>query len=558
MVDDLNNHLLSDDLWANVVPMNLTIPRPYQTEAVQAVLKEWREHRSCMATVATGGGKTLIAALLASMVKDRGRILFLANRNELCSQPVAVFKQMTQVRPELEKADDYAGLDSQIVIGSVQTMSRAKRLERFASDHFSYIIADEAHMSAAESWKRIFDRFPQAKLLGITATPFRADAKKLTDIFEVEAYRKDLLALVDEGYLVNPDHVDKLSTAIDLANVRVKKSVEGMDYDLQDAADAIEPWFIEIAKEIAQKHAQRHILAFLPLIASSQKFVAACVAAGLNAVHVDGDDPERDRKLTDFREGKIQLLSNSNLLHTGIDIPQCDATLNLRPTKSKVLYCQIVGRSTRTVPGLIDNLDSTGERLQAIAGSAKPRAYIIDPLWLTKDHDLCTPAFLVAQNEEEAYEMRKRAPGSYSLRSLRDEVQREREEAIRRRLINVATFRQGKVDAKYFAACAPEARDLHILSYEPVYGWETQAPTTLSRAALESRGIDPETVTSEGEARTIIRAINIRRYRRLPEIRHLGWIMEEVPEDILWRLTNKDLQRFIDRKAHGPAKSRPL
>lgn len=534
-------NLINQGLWDNVGQMK--VPRPYQTEAVNAVLKEWQSHRSCMATVATGGGKTLIAAMLSSMVKDRGRILFLANRNELCIQPLATFTQVTGLRPALEKAESMAPLDSQIVIGSVQTMSRKKRLERFSPEHFDYIIADEAHMSAADSWRRIFTHFSNAKLLGITATPFRSDAKKLTDIFEVEAYRKELLNLVDEGYLVNPDHVDKLSTAISLANVRVKKGVDGTDYDLQDAADVIEPYFAEIAKELAERHSERHILAFLPLVASSQKFVKACLNAGLNAVHIDGEDPEREQKLEAFRNGQIQLLSNSNLLHTGIDLPVCDSTLNLRPTKSKVLYCQIVGRSTRTVPGLIDGIYSVPLRLAAIATSAKPRAYIIDPLWLSTDHDLVTPSFLVAPDEDTAFEMRQRSSKSYSLRGLLSHIQAEREEAIRRRLAAVANFRTGKVPAKFFAACTHQQE---LLDYEPIYGWEKQPLKTFTATLLLNRGIDPDTVSCEGEAAKIIRSVNVRRHKGLAEIRHLHLAIERVADEQLWLLTKQDIQKLVD------------
>jgi superfamily II DNA or RNA helicase len=514
--------------------------RPYQTDASIAILSTWAKHRSCITVVATGGGKTLIAAGTAAKIKDKGRVLFLANRNELCSQPLDVFAEQCGIKPALEKATDYAPLDAQVVVGSVQTMSRSKRLERWPKDHFSYIFADEAHGAVADSWKRIFDHFDRAKLCGITATPFRSDSKDLTDIFEVEAYRKDLFSLVDEGYLVDPDHVDKLSSAISLAQVRVKQTTEGKDYDLQDSADAIEPYFDAIAQELKEKHASKHILAFLPLVASSQKFVRACQAAGINAIHVDGEDPLREQKLEAFKKGQITLLSNSNLLHTGVDMPVCDCTLNLRPTKSKTLYCQIVGRSTRTVPGLIDSLSEAPARLQAIAGSQKPKAYILDPLWLSADHDLCTPSFLIAPDEGFANEMHKAAGTSYSLRAVARRIQAEREAAIRRRLEGVARFREGRLPAKYFAA----AIQAHALvNYEPVYAWETQPSTNFSKLLLGKAGIDAESVCSEGEAREVLRAIYKRRNRKLAEIPALALAAERGIED-LWSLTAEQARRI--------------
>jgi superfamily II DNA or RNA helicase len=508
--------------------------RPYQSEAIDAILDTWQKHRSCIAVMATGGGKTLVAAGVAERLRGKGRILFLANRNELCRQPLEVFHHQLGQIPALEKAEHKASLTADIVIGSVQTLSRTQRLERFPKDHFTHVFADECHLSCAPSWQRIFDHFDGAKLCGITATPFRADARLLRDIFQAEAFRKGLFDLVDEGFLVNPDNVEKLTAAINIANLKVKKGADGVDYDLAGAHDAIAPYFEVIANELKAKYSHRHILAFLPLVASSQKFVAACRAAGLNAVHIDGEDPERDAKLQAFKAGQITLLANSNLLHTGVDMPKCDATLCLRPTKSKVLYQQIVGRSTRTLEGTIDGLDSVSARLNAIRVSAKPDALIIDPLWLSHDHDLITPSFLIAENQEQAVEMNKRAGKSYSLRSLRSEIQREREEAIRRRLENVARFREGRLSALYFGACIHASP---IVNYEPVYRWESAPVKNMDRAILSQAGIDPDSVQDQGHARAVIREIYKRRAKGLAEIRSLAPAVESggiTPE--LWKV----------------------
>src|SRR4029077_8529200 len=238
--------------------------RDYQLACCASILKEWRDHRSCIATVATGGGKTLIAAGASKKLVETGRVLFLANRNELCIQPLGAFREQGLIAA-LEKAEDKAPLSARVVIGSVQTLTRKARLERFPKDHFQFIFADEAHGALAESWKRIFNHFETAKVCGITATSFRADGKNLSEIFEVECFRKDLFDLVDEGFLVSPDHVEKLTTAVSLANVRVKKTFEGKAFDVQDSADAIEPYFRAIAQEIKARFDTRHILAFLPL-----------------------------------------------------------------------------------------------------------------------------------------------------------------------------------------------------------------------------------------------------------------------------------------------------
>jgi superfamily II DNA or RNA helicase len=514
--------------------------RDYQAEAVTSILKCWKDNRSCLAVMATGGGKTLVAAATAAQLKDQGRVLFLANRNELCLHPLETFAEQLGFVPALEKAESKASLAARVVIGSVQTLCRANRLERFSPDHFTHIFADEAHMSLGPTWQRIFRHFPEAKLCGITATPFRSDAKDLRDVYEAEAYRKSLFELVDAGWLVNPDNVYRLDAAISLAQVRVKHTTEGKDYDLQEASDAILPYFKAIAEELAQKHASRHILAFLPLIESSKKFVAAARAAGINAVHIDGEYPERAQKLRAFSEGRIQLLSNSNLLHTGVDFPVCDATLMLRPTRSKVLYQQVVGRSTRPLPGTVEGLADDFERQAAILASAKPNALIIDPLWLSSDLDLVTPASLIAENQEEADQMRAlaKAKKAYSLEELKAAVIFNREEAIRRRLENVANFRQGRMDYRYFAA---QTEEHGLLVYEPVYRRELVPPSGFTKGLLRKAGIDPENVFSAGLAKEILQAIGRRRYRQRAEIRQLATLAEtEGVNPQLWQISKYD------------------
>jgi superfamily II DNA or RNA helicase len=509
--------------------------RDYQLRCAGAILTTWKEHKSCIATVATGGGKTLIAAGVSKKLLETGRVLFLANRNELCTQPLGAFREQGIIAA-LEKAESKAPLSAQMVIGSVQTLTRKARLDRFPRDHFQYIFADEAHGALAESWKRIFSHFDQAKICGITATPFRADGKLLSEIFEIEAFRKDLFDLVDEGFLVDPDHVEKLSTAVSLANVRIRRTPEGKDFDVNDAADAIAPYFREIAKEIKARFSERHILAFLPLVASSQKFVQACVEEGINAVHVDGEDPLRSQKLQAFKEGQITILSNANLLHTGVDLPVCDATLNLRPTKSKVLYTQIIGRSTRTAPGTIDGVETVDGRLAAIAASSKPHSIIIDPLWLSLEHDLVSPAFLIAADQEMAEEMAKETKGkhAYSLREIQSRIQEQREAAIRRKLEAAARFRTGMVRADYFAACI---QDHDLVNWQPVYAWEKRArPSNFSRTLLLNAGIDPDSVATEAHARKIMQAIGRRRYKKLAEIRDLAGL----EGNDIWSLTKKE------------------
>jgi hypothetical protein len=189
---------------------------------------------------------------------------------------------------------------------------------------------------------------------------------------------------------------------------------------------------------------------------------------------------------------------------------------------------------------VLSGLSDAPARLQAIASSQKPRAYILDPLWLSADHDLCTPSFLIAPDEKFANEMHQAAGTSYSLRAVARRIQAEREAAIRRRLEGVARFRESRVPAKYFAA----AIQAHALvNYEPVYAWECNPPTSFSCLLLGKAGIDAESVNSEGEAREVLREIGKRRYKKLAEIPTLALAAERGIED-LWSLTAEQARRM--------------
>jgi hypothetical protein len=211
----------------------------------------------------------------------------------------------------------------------------------------------------------------------------------------------------------------------------------------------------------------------------------------------------------------------------------------LRPTKSKVLYAQIIGRSTRTVPGLIDGLDTVPARLAAIAGSSKPRAYVIDPLWLSDDHDLVTPAFMIADSKEEAIEMQKMAGASYSLR----DIQAQREEVIRRRLEATSRFREGKITAEYFAAATGDHALLH---WEPAFKWEQWPVTTFTSRLLSTCGIDTSSVETEGFAQAVKRAVYKRRSQGLPEIHALADVagVRGLNDPSLWTITKRELVRL--------------
>ena len=491
--------------------------RPYQQEAIDAILEGFRSNRKGLLTIPTGGGKNYIAAHVIDFYRRANqRCLFLADRNELITQPLESLSDFVGIQAGVEKAELHCLPEDRVVVGSIQTMVR--RYENFAPDEWGLIICDEAHLSMAPSWQKVLRHFEPAKVLGMSATPFRSDGLELRSFYEAEFYRKTLQDLQDDAYLV-PLMIEELDQEINVADLKVKRGVDGKQFDEAELSERLEPHLERIARELLKKCDGYTILAFLPMIYISQKFVQICNKAGLWSVHVDGDDPERVRKINDFKAGKIRLLSNASLLHTGFDAPACSATLNLTPTFSTVRYQQIVGRSTRSFPGgMIDQpgLESP-DRALAIACSPKPHALIIDPMFQFGQHGLMIPESLSATGAEEAEEMKayRQKAKKRSLQEVNLEFLAEKEAKMLERLRQQKRREEGVMSVQEFAV---RTGNHFLADFTPVYEKEARPITDFDTKLLTNRGIDPESCTCRGQVDLVCRAINIRRAKGLAEI----------------------------------------
>lgn len=495
--------------------------RSYQKEARDAVLAAWGvipgsedTFRSVLVNLPTASGKTIISGLIIEEVKDRGRCLFIADTDELCDQPLRKFSKLFGFRPGLEKAASKASRHADIVIGSAQTLVREKRISRFPRDHFGYIFVDEAHRGSDRN-KKITDYFSEAKVCGQTATAFRRKLADLSDYYESVAYEKGLFDLADEGFL-STIKVLTLPINIDISKVHQTASPDGPDYDKSELDTTIAPFYEEVARQIKKHAANRQIIAFLPLIKSSQEFVTILRAFDINAHHVDGKSPNREFLLEAFARGEFQLLSNSSLLTTGWDCPRVDCLLNLSPTRSVGLFRQKVGRITRLEHGLIDDLpdeDQAEERKQRIAQSAKPDALILDVLWQVDRFGLVGPADLIAANEQERLALQikiSKARDARDLQAVSAEVQEEREQKLKKEAEEQAARRRGVVGVVVdFIAAVLHGRKL--LDYEPTMRWEAQPITDKQRAWCNKNGIDPTSVKDRGHVSALMSLLFMRK-----------------------------------------------
>jgi superfamily II DNA or RNA helicase len=500
--------------------MNPNYPaRDYQEAARQAVVEGLRKVQRGLLVLPTGAGKNFVACLVMESYPSKN-ILFLADRNELIDQPWASINEFLGILAGVEKAAQHCDETDRIVVGSIQTLAR--RYKTFRPDRWDLIVADEAHLSMSESWQNVLGYFGQhARVLGMTATPFRTDGQSLMRFYEAEFYRKTIDNLQDEGWLV-PLEIATMGTGIDINAIQIRKGIEGKKFDEQGVADTIEPYLEAIAKELCKKYQDRVTLAFLPLVEISKKFCAIARKVGLRAEHVDGKDPDREEKVNLFRAGKYQLLTNSQLLHTGFDAPICSATLNLTPMFSSVRYQQIIGRSTRPLKGTVDDPRLNAyERGAAISLSDKPDSIIFDPMFQFAEHGLMIPEALSASSAEEAQEIRakRQRTGETNLQQAQRDYVLEKEREMLERLETQRRERQQREeDVMSVQEFALRTSNFPLATYIPVYSQETGPLKPFDKILLKQRGLDPESVTSRGQADLACRAVNIRRAKGMAEI----------------------------------------
>lgn len=467
--------------------------RPYQQEAVAAIRETWGTGiDKTLLVLPTGTGKTVVfSQVAADRVWQGGNVLILAHREELLQQAADKLQRTTGLASAVEKAEQTA-VDAweNVTVGSVQTLQNENRLALFSRSHFDTIIVDEAHHAVSPGYRKVLDYFDKAKVLGVTATADRGDKRNLGEVFDTIAYEYTLPKAIRDGYLV-PIKALTLPLDIDLGGVKVQSG----DYQAAALGTALEPYLDRIAELMAEHCKGRKVVVFLPLIATSQKMRDLLIKHGMTAAEVNGQSPDRAQILQDFHDGKYQVLCNSMLLTEGWDEPAVDCIVCLRPTKVRALYAQIVGRGTRLHPGKKDLL-------------------LLDFLWHTDRHDLCRPAHLVCENTDisrrvaEILAEESQKDGGGDLLELEEQAEsaatEEREEALRKQLEEQRRKQKKLVDPLQFEMSITVGGK--VSEYVPdLNDLRAQAPATESQLAyLESKGIDPGTVTCAGHASKLI------------------------------------------------------
>lgn len=307
--------------------------RDYQLSLIDSVRKAYRNGKQAPCIVLPcGGGKSVIVAEIARRTTRKGnRVLFLVHRKELCDQIFRTFKNW--------------GVDMHLcTIGMVQTISR--RITKTKAP--ALIITDENHHSKAASYRKIYDAFPDARRIGVTATPVRLDGSGLADVNDELVVGVDAKWLIRNHYLSPYDYY--APSVVDLTEVKTSKG----EYDSRSAEKVMlkKAVFGDVISNYLKLAKGKQAICYCTTIRHSQEMEKAFNEAGIDARHIDGNTPkpERDKIIEMFRNGQLDILCNVDLISEGFDVPDCECAILLRPTKSLTLYIQQSMRCMRFKP----------------------------------------------------------------------------------------------------------------------------------------------------------------------------------------------------------------
>lgn len=321
--------------------------REYQQEALDS-LSEMRANKETIALLyhATGTGKTVTAVMDAK--RCGGRVLFVAHTMELVNQAFATFESLWNNVSVGKFADSIKDTETHVVCGSIQSV--ALNLDMFKENAFDYIIIDEAHHASADTYQKVLAYFQPKFILGLTATPERADDTNILEIFKNTAHKLDIQTAVEIGALV-PVRCIRIHTNIDMTKVRfnsVQYNIRDLDVKIcvTERNQLIVDTWLEYVKN-------RRTVVFCASVKHAEQVAQLFKNAEVSAIAVSGGmkTSERNEHLAKFADGDIKVLCACDLLNEGWDCPQTEVLFMARPTMSKVLYTQQLGRGMRNSEG---------------------------------------------------------------------------------------------------------------------------------------------------------------------------------------------------------------
>lgn len=514
--------------------------RDYQVVCADSIFEQWKTYQSTLLSLFTGGGKTIIFAEVIRRARP-GRAIVLANREELIFQACEKIQRTTGLNCEVEMADMVASANlfnaADVIVSTVQTQisgKSKKRMTRFNPDEFAVLVVDEAHFSTSGSFREVIDyyrRNPKLKVLGVTATPSRHDKKALGQIYESVAANYGMADGIELGWLCDITQLFIPVAGLDYSHIKTVKGdlslpelqaeMERQENIVGVCQPSLEVMFALPPKTLSTIQVPEWGAYLKSLNRPARRsivFTASVAQANLCAEifnrvmpslaeSVDGKTPKDKRRdlLKRFTAGDVRAIMNCGVLTHGFDEPQVECIIMARATKSKSLYEQMVGRSTRPLPGVVDgdNLDTPEKRRTSIAASAKPYCRIIDFVGNSGAHRIITTADVLGGkfSSDAAVRAVKKAQSdgkpvkmSRLLEQAEIDLENEKRKRAEARRAESAAKRNhivAKVDFSILEKSPFEALGItRATKYSRTYG---VPPTERMTAFLASRGINCET-----------------------------------------------------------------
>ncbi len=485
--------------------------RDYQELAAEGVFREWEEHTSALAVLPTGLGKTVLFAEIIRRMHERGaRAMVLAHREELITQAADKIHRVTGLEAQIEMGEyhvqPYFGQMPPVVVSTVQTHCAggdgAGRMSKFDPQEFGLVVIDEAHHATAGTYRRCIDWYrqnPACKVLGVTATPDRADEAALGQVFESVAYEYGVLEAIQNGWLVPIEQQMVTVGSLDFSGIRTTAG----DLNQGDLAEVMETErnLQGIAAPTVEICGDRRAIIFATTVEQAER-----LAEILNRYKPDKaawlcgktDKEDRRRMLADFKAGRLQFVVNVGVLTEGFDDAGVQVVVMARPTKSRALYAQMAGRGTRPaedIAGRLGDVATAHERCAMIRNSCKPSCLIVDFCGNAGRHKLCCTADILGGSidDEVVAEVARRVRENGKPVDMTEELAKVKAEVEARKKREAAT-RAGLQARAQFLVTKIDPFNEWDLSPVQERGWDRgrRFSPKQSQVLLERIGVDPE------------------------------------------------------------------
>lgn len=359
----------------------MIIPRDYQVKGIQDIFYEWTETDILFFVLATGGGKTVtFVEIIKHFLKQNKRVMLIAHREELIAQAHKTLMR-NKIFAGIIQGSTKTNYELPVQVCSIQTIVRRKDLP-----HADLIVIDEGHhVTDNNSYSNILKRYPDAKVLLVSATPYRLSGEGFEKIVPNKTTKLIISAtlkqLIEKGYLVPIRYF--IAALPDLSNVHLNRG----DYNEEESYDAMK--MVPIVDSYLEHAKGKKGICFAINVEHSKNIVDQYRSIGVNAVHLDANTPanERIQIINDFKAGLIDIIVNVGILTEGSDFPNLEFVQLARPTKSLSLFLQMIGRGTRTLDDLITGINDENERKRLIANSAKPYCIVLDCVGAFIEHN---------------------------------------------------------------------------------------------------------------------------------------------------------------------------